>query len=147
MVYVGLDVHRKRTQVAIMQEDGTEILNRNVVNDPAELSPLLGTLEPGTPVVFEAAYGLGVAGRAPGRLGSRGAPRSRQELQGDRVGEAQERQGRRAHARTSAARRSAAGGVDRPARGTRSARSSAAPRFPRTLRHRAQKSDPFRSRG
>jgi transposase len=59
MVYVGLDVHRKRTQVAIMQEDGTEILNRNVPNDPAELSPLLGPLEPGTPVVFEAAFGWG----------------------------------------------------------------------------------------
>jgi transposase len=59
MVYVGMDVHRKRTQVAIMEEDGTEILNRNVSNDPAELSPLLGTLEPGTPVVFEAAYGWG----------------------------------------------------------------------------------------
>jgi transposase len=59
MVYVGLDVHRKRTQVAIMQEDGTEILNRNVPNDPAELSPLLGRLERGTPVVFEAAFGWG----------------------------------------------------------------------------------------
>lgn len=59
MVYVGMDVHRNRTQVAIMQEDGTEILNRNVPNDPAELSPLLGSLDPGTPVVFEAAYGWG----------------------------------------------------------------------------------------
>ena len=59
MVYVGMDVHRKRTQVAIMHGDGTEMLNRNVPNDPAELSPLLGSLEPGTPVVFEAAYGWG----------------------------------------------------------------------------------------
>jgi transposase len=59
MVYVGMDVHRRRTQVAIMKEDGTEIVNRNVANDPAELSPLVGTLEPGTPVVFEAAYGWG----------------------------------------------------------------------------------------
>jgi transposase len=59
MVYVGMDVHRKRTQVAIMEEDGTEILNRNVPNDPAELSPVLGSLEPGTPVVFEAAFGWG----------------------------------------------------------------------------------------
>jgi transposase len=59
MVYVGMDVHRNRTQVAIMQDDGTEILNRNVPNDPAELSPLLGSLDPRTPVVFEAAYGWG----------------------------------------------------------------------------------------
>ena len=42
-----------------MKEDGTEMLNRNVPNDPAELSPMLGSLEPGTPVVFEAAYGWG----------------------------------------------------------------------------------------
>ena len=59
MVYVGMDVHSKRTQVAIMKEDGTEMLNRNVPNDPSELSPVLGSLEPGTPVVFEAAYGWG----------------------------------------------------------------------------------------
>jgi hypothetical protein len=26
-------------------------------NDPTEVSPLLGRLEPGTPVVFEAAFG------------------------------------------------------------------------------------------
>jgi len=30
MVYVGMDVHRKRTQVAVMDERGTEILNRKV---------------------------------------------------------------------------------------------------------------------
>lgn len=59
MVYVGMDVHRKRTQVAILQEDGTEVLNRNVPNDPAELGAILGVLEPGTPAVFEAAYGWG----------------------------------------------------------------------------------------
>lgn len=59
MVYVGMDVHRKRTQVAIVDEDGTEVLNRNVPNDPAELNTILGVLEPGTPAVFEAAYGWG----------------------------------------------------------------------------------------
>ena len=57
MVYVGMDVHRKRTQVAVMDERGTEILNRKVPNDPAELTAILGPLDPGTPVVFEAAYG------------------------------------------------------------------------------------------
>jgi transposase len=57
MVYVGLDVHRKRTQVAILDEDGKEVTNRNVVNDRFQLLPLLGELEPATPVAFEAAYG------------------------------------------------------------------------------------------
>lgn len=59
MVYVGMDVHRKRTQIAILDEDGTEVLNRNVPNDPAELNAILGVLEPRTPAVFEAAYGWG----------------------------------------------------------------------------------------
>jgi transposase len=57
MVYVGMDVHRKRSQVAIVDDFGAEVLNRNLRNDPAELMPVLGTLEPGTAVAFEAAYG------------------------------------------------------------------------------------------
>ena len=59
MVYVGLDVHRKRTQVAILDDTGKQIANRNVTNDPGELTPLLAALEPGTPVAFESAYGWG----------------------------------------------------------------------------------------
>jgi transposase len=59
MVYVGLDVHRKRTQVAIMDDSGKQIANRNVTNDPGQLMPLLAALEPGTPVAFESAYGWG----------------------------------------------------------------------------------------
>jgi transposase len=59
MVYVGMDVHRKRTQVAVLGEDGTQLMNRNVPNDPAELAAILGPLGPGTPAVFEAAYGWG----------------------------------------------------------------------------------------
>lgn len=33
MVYVGMDVHRKRTQVAVLGEDRTQLMNRNVPND------------------------------------------------------------------------------------------------------------------
>jgi transposase len=58
-VYVGMDVHRKRSQVAIVDEAGVQQRNRNVPNDPAKLVPILGALEPGTPVAFEAAYGWG----------------------------------------------------------------------------------------
>lgn len=57
MLYVGLDLHRRRTQVAVMDEGGHELFNRNVPNDPARLSEVLCGAEPGTPVVFEAAYG------------------------------------------------------------------------------------------
>jgi transposase len=57
MVFVGLDVHRRRTQVAVLDNEGHELLNRNVVNDPRKLAEVLCGAEPGTPVVFEAAYG------------------------------------------------------------------------------------------
>jgi transposase len=58
-VYVGMDVHRKRSQVALLDHDGTQLLNRNLPNDPAELAGVLGALASGTPVAFEAAYGWG----------------------------------------------------------------------------------------
>ena len=58
-VYVGMDVHRKRSQVALLDEHGGQLLNRNLANDSAELTAILGRLEPGTPVAFEAAYGWG----------------------------------------------------------------------------------------
>jgi transposase len=58
-VYVGMDVHRKRSQVAIVDDAGVPQRNRNLANDPAKLLPVLGALPPGTPVAFEAAYGWG----------------------------------------------------------------------------------------
>jgi transposase len=58
-VYVGMDVHRKRSQVAIVDDAGVQQRNRNLANDPATLVPVLGALAPGTPVAFEAAYGWG----------------------------------------------------------------------------------------
>ena len=58
-VYVGMDVHRKRSQVAVVDEAGVQQRNRNLANDPAKLIPVLGALPPGTPVAFEAAYGWG----------------------------------------------------------------------------------------
>ncbi len=57
MLYVGLDVHRRRTQVAAVDEAGHELFNRNVPNDVQKLGDVLVGFEPGTPVVFEATYG------------------------------------------------------------------------------------------
>jgi hypothetical protein len=36
-MYVGMDVHRKRSQVALLDEHGAQLLNRNLPNEPAEL--------------------------------------------------------------------------------------------------------------
>ena len=56
-VYVGIDVHRKRSQVAVVTEDGAVELNKNVVNGSEPMLGLIGDLPSGTPVAFEAAFG------------------------------------------------------------------------------------------
>jgi hypothetical protein len=58
-VYVGIDVHRKRSQVAVVTESGQVRLNKNVVNGSEPMLRLIGDLPPGTPVAFEAAFGWG----------------------------------------------------------------------------------------
>jgi transposase len=58
-VYVGIDVHRKRSQVAVVAEDGQVRLNKNVVNGSEPMLRLIGDLPAGTPVAFEAAFGWG----------------------------------------------------------------------------------------
>jgi Transposase len=58
-VYVGIDVHRKRSQVAVVTEDGKVQLNKNVVNGSEPVLRLIGDLPSGTPVAFEAAFGWG----------------------------------------------------------------------------------------
>jgi transposase len=58
-VYVGIDVHRKRSQVAVVAEDGTVQLNKNTVNGTEPLLRLIGDLPAGTPVAFEAGFGWG----------------------------------------------------------------------------------------
>ena len=58
-VYVGIDVHRKRSQVAVVDQGGKVALNRNVVNGQEMILKLIGGLPAGTPVAFEAAYGWG----------------------------------------------------------------------------------------
>ena len=68
-VYVGIDVHRKRSQVAVVTEDGTVQLNKNVVNGSEPFLRLIGDLPPGTPVAFEAAFGWSWLADLPGDYG------------------------------------------------------------------------------
>ena len=56
-IYVGIDVHRKRSQVAVVTEDGAVQVNKNVVNGSEPMLRLIGELPSGTPVAFEAAFG------------------------------------------------------------------------------------------
>jgi transposase len=58
-VYVGIDVHRKRSQVAVINEVGEVLANRNVPNGVESILSVIGGLPPGTPAAFEAAFGWG----------------------------------------------------------------------------------------
>jgi transposase len=58
-VYVGIDVHRKRSQVAVVDEGGGVQVNRNVPNGVEPVLGVIGDLPVGTPVAFEAAFGWG----------------------------------------------------------------------------------------
>ncbi len=53
-VYVGIDVHRKRSQVAVIDQDGQVLANRNVPNGVQPVLKVIGGLPPGTPAAFGA---------------------------------------------------------------------------------------------
>ena len=89
-VYVGIDVHRKRSQVAVVTEDGTVQLNKNVVNGSEPMLRLIGDLPPGTPVAFEAAFGWGWLAALLEDYGF-DAPGAPAAVQGDRLGPAEKR--------------------------------------------------------
>jgi hypothetical protein len=56
-VYAGIDVHRKRSQVTVIDGKGEVLANRNVPNGAEPILKVIGGLPPGTPAAFEAAYG------------------------------------------------------------------------------------------
>src|SRR6266567_9540414 len=58
-VYVGIDVHRKRSQVAVIDSGGEVLANRNVPNGTETILGVIGGLPPGTPAAFGAAFGWG----------------------------------------------------------------------------------------
>jgi transposase len=58
-VYVGIDVHRKRSQVAVIDTGGEVLANRNVPNGAEPILGVIGGLPPGTPAAFEAGFGTG----------------------------------------------------------------------------------------
>jgi hypothetical protein len=62
-VYVGIDVHRKRSQVAVIDAIGEVLVNRNVPNGVEPILEVIGGLPPGTPAAFEAAGYQSIAQR------------------------------------------------------------------------------------
>jgi hypothetical protein len=58
MVYVGVDLHRKRSHVVALDPAGQVMLSRRIGNAPAEFLRIFGELEPQPiEVAFEATYG------------------------------------------------------------------------------------------
>ena len=124
-VYVGIDVHRKRSQVAVVTGDGTVQLNKNVVNGAEPVLKLIGGLPAGTPVAFEAAYGWGWLVELLEDYGS--GPHLVHPLRCKAIASARLKndKGRRGDLGAAAAGGPAAGGVDRPATGAPAAGAAA----------------------
>jgi hypothetical protein len=58
MVYVGVNLHRKRSHLVALDLTGEVVLSRRIGNAPAEFLRIFGELEPQPiEVVFEATYG------------------------------------------------------------------------------------------
>jgi hypothetical protein len=58
-VYVGIDVHRKRSRLAVIDATGEVLANRNVPDGAEPVLKVIGGLPPGTPAAFEAVFGTG----------------------------------------------------------------------------------------
>jgi hypothetical protein len=68
-VYVGIDVHRKRSQVAVVTEDGKVELNKNVVNGSEPMLRLIGGLPAGERRMRGSPAGCGIRA-GPGAAGA-----------------------------------------------------------------------------
>jgi transposase len=54
---VGIDLHRKRSHVAVIDADGAQLLSRRIVNDPQAFLELLAGIEGESRIALEATYG------------------------------------------------------------------------------------------
>ncbi len=141
-VYVGIDVHRRRSQVAVVTEDGTVQLNRNTVNGTAPILRLIGDLPSGTPVAFEAAFGWGWLAQLLEDYGFEAHLVHPLRCKAIASAWLKNAKGRRRDLGAAAAGGPAAGGVDRAAGGAATARIAAAPDRAGPAAHPAAEPDP-----
>ena len=55
--WVGIDLHRRRSHVAVLDEGGEQLLSRRITNDPATFLELLAEIDGESKVALEATYG------------------------------------------------------------------------------------------
>ncbi len=53
MTYVGLDLHKKTIQIAVMEDDGREIFNGSIPNTPKAIGAALRRIPAGAKYVIE----------------------------------------------------------------------------------------------
>ena len=141
-VYAGIDVHRKRSQVAVVTEDGQVQLNKNVVNGSDPMLRLIGDLPPGTPVAFEAAFGWGWLAELLEDYGFEAHLVHPLRCKAIASARLKNDKGRRGDPGPAAARGPIAGGVDRPAGGPPAPCATAAPGRAGPAAHPAAEPDP-----
>jgi len=54
---VGIDLHRSRAHVAVLDEEGTELLSRRITNHAATFLELLAEIDGESKIALEATYG------------------------------------------------------------------------------------------
>src|ERR671925_870807 len=54
---VGIDLHKRRSQIAVVSEDGRRLFSRRIENDPATFLELLEEIDGESKVALEATYG------------------------------------------------------------------------------------------
>jgi hypothetical protein len=54
---VGIDLHRRRSHVAALDEHGKQLLSRRIVNDSATFLELLAEIDGESKIALEATYG------------------------------------------------------------------------------------------
>ena len=57
MICVGIDLHKRRSHIAALDERGGRILSRRIQNDPASFLELLSEIDGESKVALEATYG------------------------------------------------------------------------------------------
>jgi Transposase len=113
--WAGIDLHRSRSQVAVLDDHGTELVSRRIANYRETFLELLAEIDGESKIALEATYGwewlADVLDDAAYEL-HLSHPLAHQ---GDRRGARQERCRRRAHARAPAPHRTTTRGLHRPA--------------------------------
>jgi Transposase len=57
MRWVGIDLHRSRSQIAVLDDRGRELLSRRIINDPEAFLELLGEIDGESRIALEATHG------------------------------------------------------------------------------------------